>query len=237
MIVLMVVTLVVSSQTTSRQEVHSLLLRICQCCGIRKPMLRDALLQISGNVLDYLTQSDYRYILGEAILVPRPGIEPVPPVLEALGLNHCTTREVSHQQLHNEKMFRSRREVQGKWKYIIVNFQGLFFEIRTYFSFRNRKCIICSLVKMIMDVTLCLNVVNGSLLSCQHNHLVLLLWQFYHCLIFSNFFLVSFSQQTLSTMEKGTLLFNAITSVFLTIHGTQQILRKYLLNEWINSLI
>ena len=28
------------------------------------------------------------------ILVPRPGKEPVPPAVEAPGLNHCTTREV-----------------------------------------------------------------------------------------------------------------------------------------------
>ena len=28
------------------------------------------------------------------ILVPQPGIEPVPPALEARSLNHCTTREV-----------------------------------------------------------------------------------------------------------------------------------------------
>ena len=28
------------------------------------------------------------------ILVPRPGIEPVPPAVEARGLNHWTTREV-----------------------------------------------------------------------------------------------------------------------------------------------
>ena len=28
------------------------------------------------------------------ILVPQPGIEPVPPALEAQSLNHWTTREV-----------------------------------------------------------------------------------------------------------------------------------------------
>ena len=33
------------------------------------------------------------------ILVPRPGIEPEPPALEARSLNHWTSREVSKQML------------------------------------------------------------------------------------------------------------------------------------------
>ena len=32
--------------------------------------------------------------MARGILVPQPGIEPMPPVVEAWGLNHWTAREV-----------------------------------------------------------------------------------------------------------------------------------------------
>ena len=37
------------------------------------------------------------------ILVPRPGIKPMPPAVEAQSLHHCTTREVPGRTLFSEE--------------------------------------------------------------------------------------------------------------------------------------
>ena len=37
------------------------------------------------------------------ILVPRPGIEPTPPAVEAWSLNHWTTREVPYLVFHSNE--------------------------------------------------------------------------------------------------------------------------------------
>ena len=37
------------------------------------------------------------------ILVPQPGIEPMPPALEAWSLNHWTTREVPEMKIYVKK--------------------------------------------------------------------------------------------------------------------------------------
>ena len=40
------------------------------------------------------------YHLACGILVPQPGIKPVPPALEVWSLNHCTARKVPHLHLN-----------------------------------------------------------------------------------------------------------------------------------------
>ena len=47
------------------------------------------------NLFIYLFWVRWVLLVAHGILVPQPGIEPMPPALEVWSLNHWTTREVS----------------------------------------------------------------------------------------------------------------------------------------------
>ena len=57
--------------------------------SLKKKILKIAVVFISFCLIPFLAHS---VVCG--ILVPQPGIEPVPPAMEAWRLNHWTTREV-----------------------------------------------------------------------------------------------------------------------------------------------
>ena len=50
------------------------------------------------------------------ILGPRPGIEPVPPVLAAWSLNHWTTREVRRHGILNSLFLEADKVTVPSWK-------------------------------------------------------------------------------------------------------------------------
>lgn len=62
---------------------------------------------------------------GCGLLIPQPGVEPMPSVLEAQNLNHCTAREDSV-TLFNLQYLPSLRCWRGRPSTLLLNLIGLY---------------------------------------------------------------------------------------------------------------